>query len=146
MKRTYKRIKVNKGLLKEKGTDLEKYLANETSDQLPAGEVVGLYFNSYIDENAIVTGTPQGDPQAYNALPFSVSNTDIHITDAQSQLLTEPTDIRDYQHKSGGYIQGFKKIQDTSKPTQITIRWETIGTTPICGEFVFVIEQSNCEC
>ncbi|SED21932.1 hypothetical protein SAMN04489761_4664 [Tenacibaculum sp. MAR_2009_124] len=144
MKTIYKRIKVNKGLLKYTGSDYAKFLNNEVSDQLPKGEVKGVKFISYIDEGAVIS-PPDNGGGAFNALPFGMSNTDIFITDTQSNLLTEPTDIRDYQNNGGGYSVNFKKI-DEKADVQITIRWETNGTTPICGEFIFEIDQSNCAC
>ncbi|MGG8495957.1 hypothetical protein ACQY1Q_06050 [Tenacibaculum sp. TC6] len=146
MKRVYKRIIVNKGLLKETGTDFTSYLNNEVNGQLPKGEVKGVKFVSYIDEMALLPPDSGSGPVSYNALPFGITHTDVFITDTRSNLLTEPTDIRDYQNKGGGYLENFKQIDETSENDEITIRWETYGDMPICGEFIFEIHQSDCEC
>ncbi len=150
MKRIFKRIKVNKELLKLDtnsflGKDFSEYLINETSDTIPSGKVTGVYFISYTSESPI-SPYDIGD----NYLTFSpstvLSHTNITIKDSRGHLLTEPTDIQDYQHKSGGYGLGFKELDFESKNEVIFIAWETLMGTPILGEFVFVIETDNCAC
>ncbi|WP_299134570.1 hypothetical protein [uncultured Tenacibaculum sp.] len=152
MKRIYKKIKINKELLKKKVTDYTPYLENEVDDILPAGEVKGVYFISYKGNVMSMPPKPPTEGPGVSLAPTSptalalYSNTDIFITDSRDQLLTHPTDIKDYEHMVGGYVENFKKIDVTSKNEPIKIRWETLGGSPICGEFIFVIEQLNCEC
>lgn len=152
MKKIYKRIKVNKELLKPSRKRRSEFLANEVHETLPAGKVIGVYFNSYVSK------MPQRLDyvgEVYNAdnvdakyrMPNFFSHTDITLKDSRGHLLTEPTDIQDYEHKGGGYIDGFKELDFESKNEKITIAWETLGGRfPILGEFIFAIEVDNCAC
>ncbi|CAL2095532.1 conserved protein of unknown function [Tenacibaculum sp. 190524A02b] len=152
MKLAYKRVKVNFDLVK--GGQVKNPLENEINDTLPAGDVKGVYFISYRNTNAPIAPPPSGgegnNPQFSKqsfATGFSpYSHTDIFLNDSQSRPLTEPTDIQDFYHKQGGYLKGYKELDFKSNNEQINIRWQTHAGQPICGEFIFVIEQSNCEC
>ncbi len=139
MKKIYKRIKINKDLLK---TNLppEELLQNEVSDTIPTGKVIGVYFISYMPP--MDTGMPTGETMS-RLVPFGISQTDITLKDSRGHLLTETTDIKDYEHKSGGYNEGFKELDFESKNERVTISWETLGSRPICGEFIFEIESPN---
>ncbi|WP_299833767.1 hypothetical protein [uncultured Tenacibaculum sp.] len=154
MKRIFKRIKVNKELLKLSskpvmGMDFSQYLLGETNDTIPSGKVKGVYFISYISENQISSSSPvlSGGMVVSRFSPNTlISHTDITLKDSRGHLLTEPTDLKDYEHKSGGYGLGFKELDFESKNEKVTITWETLGSIPILGEFVFVIETDNCAC
>lgn len=147
MKRIYKRVKVNKEIYKTQGASppLSQFLQNEVNETIPTGKVVGVYFNSYIDKGGESAQRVEVRA-AVNNVPNFLSHTDITIKDSRGHLLTETTDIKDYEHKSGGYLQGFKNIDFNSQNERITIAWETIGKMPICGEFIFEIEVDNCDC
>ncbi len=150
MKIIYHRTKINEVLLTPEdivvsGSDpLKPYLKSHVIDSLPAGRCTGVYFNEY----PFASGAPSGPPSTPSsvALPFMWSNTDISITDTSGIEITRETDIRDYHHKSGGYIEGFKKIDFLSNDERIRIDWHTKGKMPVCGEFIFLIEQEDCEC
>jgi len=146
MKKIYKRIKVNKELLKLDTNGSYKnidFKQNQVNDTLPTGKIIGVYFNSYACPNL-----PQAtrEDSKYSKATFDlVSHTDIVIKDSRGHLLTEPTDLRDFSHKSGGYNEGFKELDFNCQNERITIAWETLGNTPICGEFVFEIQApDNC--
>lgn len=159
MKKIYKRIRVNKKLLKlsaepqvQARLSPQEFLMNEVTDTLPAGKVVGVYFNHYggnipafEDIGEPYIGEGSYPPNQYR-MPFGFSHTDITLKDSRGHQLTEPTDIFDYEHKGGGYLDGFKVLDFESKNEKITIAWETIGAMPICGEFIFAIEVENCAC
>lgn len=149
MKKIYKRIQVNKELLKlnaeSNELSLDDFLSNEVNETLPAGKVIGVYFISY--KNA--SESPINEEyigESMRSAPINFSYTEITIKDSRGHQLTEPTELRDYKHKDGGYISGFKLLNFESKNEKITISWETINAIPICGEFVFAIEVSNCNC
>lgn len=159
MKKIYKRIRINKKLLKlnaepQVGHRISpaEFLTNEVNDTLPAGKVVGVYFNHYGGNMPAfpINNNPDygegGYGRAEYRLPYMFSHTDITLKDSRGHQLTEPTDIQDYEHKGGGYLDGFKELDFESKNEKITIAWETIGAMPICGEFIFAIEVDNCAC
>lgn len=153
MKKIYKRIKVNKELLKLDTNGSYKnidFKQNQVNDTLPTGKVIGVYFNSYLCPNlsqaTTVETIPTRDGREHSKATFDlVSHTDIVIKDSRGHLLTEPTDLRDFSHKSGGYNEGFKELDFNCQNERISIAWETLGNTPICGEFVFEIQApDNC--
>jgi len=148
MKTIFKRIKVNKELLKLGQSmgpvDFTTYLTNEVSDTIPEGKVKGVYFVSYATHGT-ETSAIRGSVSRFTPNTL-LSHTDITLKDSRGHLLTEPTDIRDYEHKSGGYGLGFKELDFESKNERITISWETITGLPILGEFIFIIETNNCAC
>ena len=151
MLRVYKRVKINEDLLGnaslevdfENSTNpLQPYLRGKQSVTLPAGKLVGITYNPYQLELEEVQ-----EQQYYNKQAFLYSQTDIKIYDTNGRDITEETDISDYRHKGGGHLVGFKNVwMDLDCDKKITIEYNTIGRKPICGEFVFTIEQSNCEC
>ncbi|CAL2114131.1 conserved hypothetical protein [Tenacibaculum sp. 190130A14a] len=149
MKKIYKRIKVNKALLKTMSSKsrlpVEDYLQSEVSDTIPTGKVIGVYYISYFPSGGI--GLPHvGEGRDVMRLaPFGISQTDITLKDSRGHLLTATTDIKDYEHKNGGYNEGFKELDFESNNERVTISWETIGRQPICGEFIFEIEAPK-EC
>lgn len=148
MKKIFKRIKVNKELLKlgkTKGTDFSSYLVSEKSDTIPSGKVIGVYFISYASQGTIAPPILNSGVQRFSPSTL-LSHTDITLKDSRGHLLTEPTDIQDYQHKGGGYCLGYKVLDFESKNERITIHWETVGSIPILGEFVFIIESNHCAC
>ncbi len=152
MKKIFKRIKVNKELLRldaspNIGDDFSNYLINTQSDTIPTGKVKGVYFISYVSQNPVSSPILGGGNTISRFSPSTLlSHTNIILKDSRGHLLTEPTDIQDYQHKSGGYPLGFKELDFESKNERISISWETIVGTPILGEFIFVIETDNCAC
>ena len=152
MKKIFKRIKVNKGLLKlddspALGKDLSQYRVNEVSDTIPSGKVKGVYFISYVSENKLSSPNMGSVPIVSRFSPSTLlSHTNITLKDSRGHLLTEPTDIQDYEHKRGGYGLGFKELDFDSNNERVTISWETITGMPILGEFVFIIESDNCAC
>lgn len=150
MKKIFKRIKVNKDLLKIDGRivkDFNEYLENETHDTIPSGSVKGVYFISYLPDTIPTPSTGEGGLVPTNfAFPSILNHTNITLKDSRGHLLTEPTDIKDYQHKNGGYSKGFKELDFESNNERISISWETTGGIPILGEFVFIIESNSCEC
>ena len=150
MKRIFKRIQINKELLKLNPLvkDFSEYLENETHDTIPSGKVKGAYFISYLPDS-LPTTISSGEGGVINpnfSLATMLSHTNITLKDSRGHLLTEPTDIKDYEHKNGGYGLGFKELDFQSSNERITIAWETITGTPILGEFVFIIESDNCGC
>ncbi len=152
MKKTYKRIKINEDLLKEVHSsavtplDFDTFLEGKTHETLPKGKVIGAYYNSYIQEQAAPTDTGGGFVNSRFGFSSPISHTNIVIKDSQGHLLTNPTDLQDYHHKNGGYALGFKELDFISAKERISIEWETLGITPVCGEFVFVILVDNCAC
>lgn len=150
MKKIFKRIKVNKELLKldidsnYKGINFKQ---NQVNDTLPKGKVIGVYFNSYVCQSLPQEqGDTIGREIEYSRATFNfISHTDIVIKDNAGHLLTEPTDLRDFYHKNGGYNEGFKELDFNSQNERITISWETLGNQPICGEFIFEIQAPK-EC
>lgn len=152
MKKIYKRIKVNKELLKPNQKSREEVLSNEVHDTLPAGKVVGVYFNSYVSnvpQRPVLGGggVEGGRRNVAYRMPNIFSHTDIILKDSRGHQLTEPTNIQDYEHKGGGYVDGFKELDFESKNEKITIAWETLGgSLPILGEFIFAIEVADCAC
>lgn len=155
MKKIFKRIKVNKDFLKlsmqpqvYRRFSPTELLTNEVNDTLPAGKVIGVYFNSYVSHTGVNYDyeEPMYEGEAMRLAPIPFSHTDISLKDSRGRPLTEPTDLRDYEHKGGGYPRGFKELDFESKNEKITIAWETIGGQPICGEFIFAIEQDDCSC
>lgn len=157
-KTIYRRFKINKELLnKDKATlqnNIANYLRGEQSDTLPKGKLIGIHFNSYVktldtwsaidyqDEYYPTTGTNVPDLNA-----FICSHTDIRIEDTHGRLISEPTDLRDYNRanwgNSGKRITPFSFLHNE----QITVKWDTLGNAfPPCGEFIFTIEQEiSCE-
>lgn len=160
MLKIYHRVKINKDLLTPDKIQLDrtnllnplaKYLSGSAKTTLPAGRCVGVTWNPYLHESAPKVQFPpqegEGMIRPSLALPFSWSQTDIRMRDSKGREVTVETDLSDYRHKSGGHLDGFKNIHILNKAdAALKIEWETLGKTPICGEFVFMIEQENCEC
>ncbi|CAA0214723.1 hypothetical protein [Tenacibaculum maritimum] len=160
MLRVYHRIKINKELLNPDGikttspaqmkNPFGQFLKGYEKDTIPAGKVVGVTWNPYPFEAPQIGKPPVGEGIPRNVhmqVPTFWSQTDIRMLDSKGREITVETDISDYRHKSGGHIDGFKNIHmDNKADAEVRIEWETIGTKPICGEFVFIIEQENCEC
>ena len=152
MLRAYHRVKINPELLTPEkmplngsnlGDPLAAYLTGHTRSTLPAGRVVGVTYNPY----PFVKAEQDTISNNYVQLPFTWSQTDVRLLDSKNREITTETDISDFRHKSGGHLDGFKAIHMLNDADAvIRIEWKTIGNTPICGEFVFVIEQENCEC
>lgn len=138
IKKKYHSIKINKDLLNftdDKPTDLKVYHTNSENDTLPKGKCTGIYFIPY--------NTLTLESEIDN-----ICHIEIRIEDTNGHLLARPSDIRDFYHKQGGYQQGFKKIDfDFDTNEKIDIKWKTYGKplNPICGEFVFIIEE-DCTC
>ena len=164
MKRIYHRVKVNEALLKpsdlvidDSTNPFKGFMSGRLNEVLPSGTLKGVYFQPYFSkEQKQNTGFPgegggeggfSGGGTSSNTLPFVWGHTDIAIKDAKGRDVSElPTDIQDFYHKGGGYLDGFKKIDlESDSDTQISISWDTYGDKPICGEFIFYIEE-NCEC
>ncbi|WP_299839882.1 hypothetical protein [uncultured Tenacibaculum sp.] len=151
----YHKVRINESLLKpgdisidmqNVGNILEQFLKGHVVSTLPAGKVVGVTYNPYLFEKNPANSVGLIGGQR-SQLPFLWSQTDISMVDSQKRNITEPTDISDYRHKGGGHLDGFKNIHmDNEKDAVVRIDWETIGTVPICGEFVFRIQQEDCEC
>lgn len=161
--KTYHTIQINPELLKIDRPTVEQlspFVTGRTTDILPKGKLIGLYFNSYVKEldawsaidyqakEIIPIPGDQKDDGVQMALPQGIamicSHTPIRIEDTRNRLVTEPVDLRDYQRKNWG-SKGFKDVfLDLKENEQITIAWEVIGDDfPPCGEFVFVIEEEN---
>lgn len=72
---------------------------------------------------------------------------DISIQDANSNIILNPADYRDYLHKSGGYLQGMKQLhfQTNNNKFNIIIRSEKPLTADFQGQLIFII-QKNCGC
>lgn len=159
MKKIYHRIQVNKDLLSIDNSPtmrqtLSDVLVGSITDTLPKGKLTGVYFLNYIESNPSISKPPitvgGGGVQAMampNTVNFLTSHTNIRIEDTRGRLITEPTDIRDYDRKNWN-AKGYKEISlDLETNEQITINYETIGDSfPICGEFIFVIEDNSCAC
>ncbi|WP_435263851.1 hypothetical protein [Tenacibaculum sp. nBUS_03] len=156
MLRVYHRVKVNTALLdlenytpKDLSSPFADFLKNHTRTTLPAGNVVGVTFNDYSQTTPVIANLPpSGGNQLFSPQIMPLwSQTDIRMLDSQNREITTETDISDYRHKSGGHVDGFKNIDmKNDADAVIRIEWETIGKKPICGEFVFIIEQEDCEC
>ncbi len=172
MLRIYHRVKVNTELLNLNTAEIDetdynnplvKYLKGNERTTVPAGLIVGVTFNPYEFNKAYFEDTsPSGSvsnsegglspvviaSSSVNDEPISwFGQTDITMRDSQGREVTTATDISDYRHKSGGHIDGFKNIHMKNKEdATVKIAWETLGNEPICGEFVFIIQQENCEC
>ncbi len=160
----YHKLKINSDLLKPDRIKLDQsgqspftsYLKGYEKTTLPAGKLVGITYNPYHFEEPITASPyPIGASEGRSALSVSQvspilglwSQTDIRMTDSQSREITAITDLSDYRHKSGGHVVGFKNVyMENDADTVIKVEWETLGTKPMCGEFVFLIEQENCEC
>ncbi len=151
MKIVYHRVQVNNDLLSFTPTQpeaLKKLMTNSVTDILPKGKCQGVYFSSYVDEKMLNNSANQGGSgQMHTALPQGLrfSHTNVRIEDTRGHLVCVPTDIKDYEHKGGGYFEGFKKIDfNPEENERIIINWEVIGKgIPPCGEFIFVIETEN---
>ena len=159
MLRVYHRVKINSDLLKPDNIQLDKtnvqspysaYLKGHEKTTLPAGKLVGITYNEYPFQEIQVTSEGGGltpVPSVSTAPSINWSQTDIRILDSQSREITIETDLSDYRHKSGGHVEGFKNVyMKNDADTTVKIEWETFGVKPICGEFVFMIEQDDCEC
>lgn len=157
MLRVYHRVKINTALLdlenftpKNPTSPFSEFLKSNTKTTLPAGNVVGVTFNEYPQDTPVAPSQPPTGGTQHLAPPTvmaSWSQTDIRMLDSQNREITTETDISDYRHKSGGHVDGFKNIDmKNDADAVIRIEWETIGKKPICGEFVFMIEQDDCEC
>ncbi|MFD0992369.1 hypothetical protein [Tenacibaculum geojense] len=163
MLRVYHRVKINPELLNPDLIEIDednflnpfaKYLSGSEKTTIPAGKVVGVTWNPYVIVEPQTSGSPfPSESESIGRLPAMAlpnsrwSQTDISMYDSKSQEITATTDISDYRHKSGGHIDGFKNIHmSNTADTLLKIVWKTLGNTPICGEFVFIIEQENCEC
>jgi len=172
MLRVYHRVKVNTELLNLNTAEIDtedynnpllKYLKGYEKTTIPAGLIVGVTFNPYEFNKAYFEDTSSSGSgsnsegglspvviasSVVNNEPMSwFGQTDIRMLDSQGREITTETDISDYRHKSGGHIDGFKNIHMKNKEdSSVKITWETLGNEPICGEFVFIIQQENCEC
>ncbi|WP_299673267.1 hypothetical protein [uncultured Tenacibaculum sp.] len=152
----YHRVKVNSELLEPDNISIDpqnptagitNFLRGHVITTLPAGKVVGVTYNPYQLQEIVIPNPGGGIVAPRLELPYTWSQTDISILDSKKRKVTEPTDISDFRHKSGGHTDGFKNIHmDNTSDAVIRIEWETIGRVPICGEFVFLIEQDDCEC
>ncbi|CAM1374401.1 conserved protein of unknown function [Tenacibaculum litopenaei] len=155
----YHRVKVNEKLLDAKSRQVdrnnpsspfEKYLKGYEKTTIPAGVVVGVTYNDYnvpLIPSRPTTPGEGGQSAPIPQGPAFYGQTDIRISDSQNREITEVTDISDFRHKSGGHLPGFKNIHmDNKSDSTVKIEFETIGNKPICGEFVFRIEQTKCEC
>ncbi|WP_233898135.1 hypothetical protein [Tenacibaculum piscium] len=164
IKTIYHRFKINKELLnKDKATlqnTIANYLRGEQNDTLPKGKLIGIHFNSYVktlDTWTAIDYQDGTDPQATPLLAtgtnvpdlnaFICSHTDIRIEDTHGRLMSEPTDLKDYNRanwgNAGKRITPFNLVHNE----QITIKWDVLGNDfPPCGEFIFTIEQEiSCE-
>lgn len=158
--KTYHRTKLNPELLnhgKDSFTDdLKDYLRGTITDILPKGKIVGVYFIPYVKkldtwtaidyQNAeapsnVPAGIPNGVPQD---IAFICSHTDIRIEDTRGHLITEPTDLKDYERKNWN-SKGYKEVEfECESNEQITINYEAMGDAfPPCGEFIFVIDAEK---
>lgn len=166
----YHRIKINENLLelmrslqnqsqgfRDPETVFNNMLNGSATDTLPAGKIIGIYFNNYIKEKVNAGGrgnysNPPKKPSYSMAMPpidrLQLSHTNIRISDTKDHPVTAESDLQDYEHKAGWNDQGYKPVNfDIENNEQIKVSWETIGTAyPPCGEFMFVIEESNCAC
>ncbi|MCD8405789.1 hypothetical protein [Tenacibaculum dicentrarchi] len=158
-KQIYHRLKINKELLKlDKATlknTIGNYLRDEQSDTLPKGKLISIHFNSYV--NTLDTWTAIDyqdgtDPQTTPLLAtgtnvpdlnaFICSHTDIRIEDTHGRLLTEPTDLKDYNRSNWGELGARVTPFKLTHNEQITVKWDTLGNAfPPCGEFIFTIQQ-----
>lgn len=153
----YHRVKINVDLLK-KEVIFSNYLKGIAKSTLPMGKVVGVRYNAYkYNDNylfdlpvpglSVVEGDISPIGTTVNDTSFAFSQTDISILDSQNIPLTERVSLEDYKHLGGGYLEGFKKIKiESSKDHTVIIQFDTLGTLPICGEFIFAIEQEDCGC
>lgn len=168
VKKIYHRVKINHELLKfdyeepqassnSQPINLQDFLVGQATDTLPKGKCIGLYFLSYVEKQEPQVQSiggfggeslPLGNRMAMpEASLFLASHTNIRIEDTRGRLIAEPTDIQDYDRKNWN-AKGYKELDvEFDENEQITINYETKGDAfPICGEFVFVIEQSLPTC
>lgn len=73
------------------------------------------------------------------------SNIEISVQDAQSNVLINPVNYKDYEHKSGGYLQGIKQLGFPTDVAKITINVN--APSPVADEFkgqlVFIIQREK---
>ncbi|MFL0063730.1 hypothetical protein [Tenacibaculum maritimum] len=172
----YHRVKINAELLEldklntpivSGRNPLESFLRKSTKTTLPEGKCIGVTWNPYpvkeVLQKTIQEGRREGFPPPPPPPPpapdrpssgnpngdstIKWSQTDIIITDSKTRKITTETDVSDFRHKGGGHLIGFKNIKmENDADSTIKIEWQTLGEIPICGEFVFLIEEENCEC
>lgn len=149
----FSRVDINKDLLgfdfsafdKDKSIkeNFAGYFLDEVSANLPKGKVIGVKFNSYVDENSFNDYYKDYDSKD----AFIIGRTEIMLKDSRSLLLVDPSDIKDFKIQGGGYLKDFKKVSielEVNEP--IKIEFNTTGNImPICGEFIFAIED-KCGC
>lgn len=156
MKKIYHRVQINKSLLLVDDSPaisqkLTNALTGSVSDTLPKGKLTGIYFLDYMKKNPTPNSPSVVGGGVSMAMPssasFMCSHTNIRIEDTRGRLVTEPTDIQDYERKSWN-SKGYKEVDlDLEANEQITINYETVGDSfPLCGEFIFVIEDNSCAC
>lgn len=153
MLKAYHRTQVNPELLKHgedgENVDLTQYLRGTVTDVLPKGRIIGLYYIPYTKEldawSAIDYQVNPTSPEQLMATPqdrsFICAHTNIRVEDTRGHLITEPTDLKDYERKNWN-ASGYKELDfPIEQNEQITINYEALGDSfPPCGEFVYVIE------
>ncbi len=159
MKKNYQRIQINPELLKHKAPytaiNIDDFKNGQVTCSLPKGKLLGIYFNSYVQElsawEKIDFQYPTPDNQTKVDKPrevaFVPSHTEIIIKDTRGRMITEPVDLRDYK-RNNMVDKGAKCIHlDIEHNEQITIEWRALGhDLPPCGEFIFVMEENDCSC
>lgn len=73
---------------------------------------------------------------------------EISLQDAQSNVLINPVDYRDYQHKGGGYLQGIKQLGFPTSNTKVSVNVNAVLplNQEFQGQLVFVIQrEKNCD-
>ena len=149
-KLTYHKIQINPELLEHGNADyqgtFDKLKIGSVIDTLPAGQLKGLYFISYVKEldawSAIDYKGDNPEPVNVRDKAFICSHTEIRIEDTRNHFITQPTDIKDYERKNWN-AKGYKETPFEFKSNeQITIKYVTQGDAyPPCGEFIFVIDE-----
>lgn len=127
---------------------LDTFKKGTVTDVLPKGKLLGMYYLSYVKEldawSAIdYKKATDPDGTAPKDKAFVCSHTNVRIEDTRSHLITIPTDIQDFSRKNWN-AKGYKEIDfDFNENEQIVINYDAVGDAyPLCGEFVFIIEET----
>ena len=72
---------------------------------------------------------------------------EISLRDPQGNVIINPVDYRDFNHKGGGYVQGMKQVnfECNNNKFQVSILSDTALTGDLKGELVLLI-QRDCLC
>ncbi len=150
----YNRIQINPELLEKNNSEITMadYKQGRAVGTLPKGKLKGIYYLSYIQALGAWEKIDYQEPvPSSSASPeqksFIVGHTDITIKDTRGRLVTDVADLRSYERR---YMveKDAKCISfDLDHNESIRIDWDAQGHDfPPCGEFVFIIEETECVC